>query len=650
MRKFLLLFLAFLTIGAANAQSVSITSNPSNSVNIVTGSSGLYHVGEHIYLESEIGAGNFTSAATAINQVAFKVYAVGTPTTFNNFKIYFKEVPAATTTLTSGTYSTAGYTEVFSGSFTAPTTGWVVFNLTAPFTRTAGMNLQVMTERTDGVTHTGYSWDASTGNTTAGNAAQTSRRYNGNTALSGTTSLSASNFRAAIQFKHAVNNDASAIQVYALGKIPVQQSQTIQAYIYNNGLNALTNIPVTLNVTGANTYSNTQNVASLAVGAGTFVTFPAFTANNAGTNNISVTLNADGDNSNNSKATSQLVALTQIGYPDGGAPTTSIGYNTGAGLLVNRHQVNVPVTITEVRVSLNSSAVGNQVFGVVLDAAGNILAQSANYTVTAGDANTYKSFTFATPPTIPAGTNFHIGLGQVANATTGYFPLNVQGEDPGRTGAYFGAALAGGTLTEYSTLGRFMIEASFGSSLPVNLTAFNGERKGKINQLTWTTASESNNRGFNIQRSADGKNFSMVGFAASKGENGYSNLTLNYNFNDENPLSGTNYYRLAQVDKDGKTMYSGIVTIKGDKSFGISALYPNPVRDQLNIAITSTVSEKASLVITDVTGKVVMQMNTALVSGDNNINLNVSSLSNGVYYLKLMNGSSPANVMQFVKN
>lgn len=157
MRQKILLCLAFFCcIRAAKSQTITINTNPGTSGNIVVGASN-YHVSESIFLNTEIGNSNFTTAGTSIQRIEFSCNAIGTVSTTiaaPNYKIYLKDVPAATTLLTTGVYTNSGYTLVYSGSFSYPAAGWRGVDLTTPYVRTAGTNLQVLIERTDNVIHT----------------------------------------------------------------------------------------------------------------------------------------------------------------------------------------------------------------------------------------------------------------------------------------------------------------------------------------------------------------------------------------------------------------------------------------------------------------------------------------------------------------
>lgn len=197
---------------------------------------------------------------------------------------------------------------------------------------------------------------------------------------------------------------------------------------------------------------------------------------------------------------------------------------------------------------------------------------------------------------------------------------------------------------------RFTISVS-GIALPVAFAEFTGKTEGNTNILTWNTKTESNNKGFELQRSADGKNYSTIANIASKAENGNSTTQLNYQYADASPLGGTNFYRLKQFDFDGKFSYSNIVTLKNKVSdIRITSVYPNPTRNELNLVISSPSVQRSTIIVTDLTGKVIRQRATQLVAGDNLQQFNIQSLSSGTYLVKLVcdNGCESA-VQRFVK-
>jgi hypothetical protein len=175
-------------------------------------------------------------------------------------------------------------------------------------------------------------------------------------------------------------------------------------------------------------------------------------------------------------------------------------------------------------------------------------------------------------------------------------------------------------------------------STPVSIVSFKGQRINRINQLNWVTANEVNNAGFELQRSANGTDFSAIGSIASKALNGNSTTQLAYNFDDVRPLAGTGYYRLKQTDKDGKVSFSGIVTLKGEKATAVqlNLVYPNPVHSVLNLSVVTPAAKKVTIVVTDVAGKTVVNTVKQLAEGDNTLQLPVAQLANGTYLLKVL--------------
>ena len=163
--------------------------------------------------------------------------------------------------------------------------------------------------------------------------------------------------------------------------------------------------------------------------------------------------------------------------------------------------------------------------------------------------------------------------------------------------------------------------------LPILLQDFKVTKQGEFNQLKWTTSQESNSSHFIIERSADGNNFSELGNVNAAGN---SSLSLHYQFTDENPVNGINYYRLRLEDKDNSQKVSDIISVRNSILSGIN-VYPNPAKGSITIELSAVKSENAQIEITNMNGSKVLQSQAAFVSGKNKIFLNVSALPAGVY-------------------
>jgi hypothetical protein len=202
-----------------------------------------------------------------------------------------------------------------------------------------------------------------------------------------------------------------------------------------------------------------------------------------------------------------------------------------------------------------------------------------------------------------------------------------------------------------SDRGGFTISAA-GSPLPISLLSFKGEHVGNNNLLSWSTATELNNQGFEIQYSFNGKDFRKLGFVNSKQNSGNSSSLLNYQYTDTKAIGGNVYYRLMQVDKDGSFKYSNVILVKGSliNVLSLNAVYPNPAKDKLNLIISSPVNNSINVIITDLAGKIVRRQAFSVLNGGNNLDFDVSSLPAGSYFIKAIcaNGCE-TSVNKFVK-
>ncbi len=186
------------------------------------------------------------------------------------------------------------------------------------------------------------------------------------------------------------------------------------------------------------------------------------------------------------------------------------------------------------------------------------------------------------------------------------------------------------------------IPASFGANrfsllftppvtLSVKLTAFTAKKANNGAELNWSTANEQNNDRFELERSADGRIFEKIGQVKGAGN---SSVNLNYTFTDKDPLTGINYYRLKQVDNDGKSTYSESIpldyTLNSDKYPEIS-IYPNPAIDEISISLKHPVSGQLLMTVFDLAGN---KITGTLVDNEKKIS-NISGLSAGMYIVEI---------------
>jgi hypothetical protein len=194
--------------------------------------------------------------------------------------------------------------------------------------------------------------------------------------------------------------------------------------------------------------------------------------------------------------------------------------------------------------------------------------------------------------------------------------------------------------------------SKFGAPLPISLKHFSGYKDGSSNQLRWTTATESNNRGFEVQRSTDGINYTAIGFVNSLANSGNSAKELNYTFTDNSVTGSRQYYRLRQADYNGNGRISNIVLIKTDKPITliIDGLFPNPANNVVNLLVSTPDKDRVTVIITDIAGRAVAKEVVSIETGSNTIPVNITNLSKGTYIVKLVCSSNGnAVVSKFVK-
>ena len=248
------------------------------------------------------------------------------------------------------------------------------------------------------------------------------------------------------RFNPKQNNDLAVGEIYALGDASLYFSnpQHISANIVNGGYNTMTNVPVTLTITGANSFTDTQYISSLNSGGNAIVTFANFTATSNGSTSIVVSLPNDDYNVDNSKTWTQNTNNYTCNYSSTANPSTNYGFAVGNdGIFNAKYHVTGTANVNSVKVYIANDAgsVGQTVFGVVIDENGSIVGQSGNYIIQTGDLGGWHTFSINTPPTI-VDAYFYAGFALTAG-TTAYYPMGVQKENPPRSDAYFYSAIDG---------------------------------------------------------------------------------------------------------------------------------------------------------------------------------------------------------------
>lgn len=502
-----------------------------------------------LVLTSELSA---IPVSTTLTSIGFTTTAGADMAVSGTMTVYLQNSGDATYSKGT-TWSTilSGMGTAYVGTYTVPANATTIdLTLTTPFVYTGG-SIYVAFE---------FNSAGPFASTTPATYGASNALANGCVSASSTsvapTTLGATSFRPCFRFGYpALTNDMSVEYINTVGDVAQTLGLTIplSAIVRNNSAGTLTNVPVTANFTGANSFANTQTVTSIAAGATATVNFGTWNPSVIGASTINVSVPADQFNGNNQRTFSNMVSCNRFGLAQNPSSyLQSVGFNTVSGCLSTPMQFPVATSITGVNVAISSNTanVGNNVYGVMFDATGTQLAASTNtLNIANGNLNTIHTFSFATAVPVTASQIFYVGMAQTANTTLGYFPYGAYSSSI-LNASYYTNAIGGGTLALLTAnLGQFGISANVtGTCAPLGVS---------------TIATADNN------------------------------LTV----------------------------------------------YPNPANNVLNVKLGS-VSEKATVTVYNAIGQIVIASQEV---SDNSTEINVSTLTKGVYILKVSNGKETSN-------
>ena len=167
--------------------------------------------------------------------------------------------------------------------------------------------------------------------------------------------------------------------------------------------------------------------------------------------------------------------------------------------------------------------------------------------------------------------------------------------------------------------------------LAVSLMNFGAKGVGNSALLSWSTASESQNSHFLIERSEDGKNFSAIGTVKGSGTTSARQF---YTFTDYLPSKTQNYYRLQQVDFDGKKTFSSIINFNFQAKKLKSKVFPTVVSDFVTLEFES--KDDAQIDVRDIFGRLISSQKAENTEGVNSFYLNLNNAQNGFYFISVL--------------
>ena len=267
------------------------------------------------------------------------------------------------------------------------------------------------------------------------------------------TSLASTNFRPTLRmgYDNMQTNDLSVEGVEVFGKYSVAAGAplVVKARIRNNSNIAKSSIITGLNVTGANPFSDNQNIASIAPGAIETVTFAAFTPTTLGVNANTVTVILPSDNvtANDQKVRDLYVTCNdQTPVDPALSYTNGIGFTSVTGFMCRRFTAVANLNLAGIGAAMSSDInnVGNGYWCALFDNTGNIIATTNTISPTGFQLGTIINYTFATPPALTNGTQYLIGMCQPVGSI---FPWGFTGTafSPNPLPYYSIGNLSGGT-------------------------------------------------------------------------------------------------------------------------------------------------------------------------------------------------------------
>ena len=257
--------------------------------------------------------------------------------------------------------------------------------------------------------------------------------------------------------------DAGVTIVYTLGKLAAgyNDGSVITAIVANTGNTTLTSLNVTLNITGANTFSNMKTIPTLGIGASTLVTFDPFTPTALGTNTVTVSVPSDGNNGNNSfSINNQEVTPNSSSYALGTVAAGGVGFNGATGDFVAKFNLAITTVLNQVNVNFST---GGQTFRIgvwdddgIGGTPGTLLYESGDQLSTSG------VFTVLVSPGLNLSPgDFYVGVRQIGTVNVSF---SYQSETPIRAQTFYFASPTGSTTwNDFSPANsfRFMIEPRY---------------------------------------------------------------------------------------------------------------------------------------------------------------------------------------------
>ena len=200
-------------------------------------------------------------------------------------------------------------------------------------------------------------------------------------------------------------------------------------------------------------------------------------------------------------------------------------------------------------------------------------------------------------------------------------------------------------VTTFSPFGVGTIDPG-GAPLPIKIYYFNASKGTAANTLNWNADCSSTQATFEIERSADGTNFTTINSITAS----QARCALPFSYDDASPLAGNNFYRIKIIDINGRVNYTSIVRVGGQqKDMQLVGVLPNPVSNTAQLNITTSKKENVELAVISLEGAIVYKKSVQLQAGSSYINLEIANLAPGTYLVRGVFGDGQTNAVKFIK-
>jgi Secretion system C-terminal sorting domain len=316
---------------------------------------------------------------------------------------------------------------------------------------------------------------------------------------------------------------------------------------------------------------------------------------------------------------------------------------------------DIPNTTDDFTILIHSDAAGQP--GAVIDTRSGLQAATRVQTgvILFGTHEYIFTFDFsASPIIVPSAGTYWLELynNSVESGNFYWETGNVDGTHGVAGSGWF--TTTPGTSWNLDPATDLSVQLNGDDNLPVEFVSFTANTTGTIVNLSWATATENNNQGFEVQRSTNGTDYLPVGFIQGHGT---TTETQQYNFVDRGVTAGTYTYRLKQVDFNGTYGYSNTVDVDvtAPSEYSLDQNYPNPFNPSTKISFGLATDSRVSLKIFNILGQEVMTLfNGNMVAGGHEVNFDASGLNSGIYFYRLdatgVNGNNFSDVKKMILN